>query len=91
MARGLAPGTSRSAGLVPLLGGIASAMALTGAAFYTVEQATCTDPGRYIRHDTHVELAGGCFDGAELPQDGTVRQGERFDATGAPAPNRLRP
>ncbi|WP_026360806.1 hypothetical protein [Amycolatopsis nigrescens] len=65
LARGLRG--SRSAGLLPLVAGIASAVALTGAAFYTVEQATCGDPGEYIRHDDHVELIGGCVKGAELP------------------------
>ncbi|MCU1680853.1 MAG: hypothetical protein JWQ81_1592 [Amycolatopsis sp.] len=58
---------TRSAGVLPLVAGIASAVALTGAAFYTVDQAGCGDPAQYIRHDNHVELVGGCVSGSELP------------------------
>ncbi|MEU3273498.1 hypothetical protein ABZ639_21885 [Saccharomonospora sp. NPDC006951] len=58
---------SRSAGVVPLLAGIGSALALAGAAVYTVDLASCSDPGRYIRHDNHVELVGSCVDGSKLP------------------------
>jgi hypothetical protein len=57
---------TRSAGALPLVAGITSALALTGAAFYTVDRATCGDPGQYIRHDNHVELVGGCVDSSEL-------------------------
>ncbi len=53
---------------MPLVAAVISAAALTGAAFYTVEQATCGDPAQYIRHDDHVELIGGCVRGSELPQ-----------------------
>ncbi|GAA1963251.1 hypothetical protein [Amycolatopsis minnesotensis] len=56
----------RSTGAVSMLVGIVSAAALTGVAFYTVEQASCADPGQYIRHDNHVELVGGCVNTAEL-------------------------
>lgn len=68
MARGKreSPAT-RVAGAMPLLLGLASAVALTGAAFFTVHQAGCAQPGSYIRHDHHVELIGGCLDPAELP------------------------
>lgn len=58
---------TRATGGVSVLVGVASAVALTGAAFFTVEQATCGDPGTYIRHADHVELVGGCVDGSELP------------------------
>jgi hypothetical protein len=58
---------TRSAGVLPLVAGIASAVALTGAAFYTVDQAGCGNPAQYIRHDNHVELVGGCVSGDELP------------------------
>jgi hypothetical protein len=58
---------TRSAGALPLVAGILSAVALTGAAFYTVDQASCSDPAQYIRHDNHVELVGGCVDSGELP------------------------
>ncbi|AXB45134.1 hypothetical protein [Amycolatopsis albispora] len=57
----------RSVGVLPLIAGVASAIALTGAAFYTVEAASCGDPGQYIRHDDHLELVGGCVDGSSLP------------------------
>jgi len=58
---------TRVAGGVPVLVGLASAMALTGAAFLTVQETACGDPGTYVRHSTHVELVGGCVDGSELP------------------------
>lgn len=58
---------TRVAAGVPLLVGIVSAAALTSAAFFTVSQASCGDPGSYIRHDKHVELVGGCVDPSELP------------------------
>ncbi|MGA6168211.1 hypothetical protein [Amycolatopsis magusensis] len=57
----------RSVGVLPLIAGLASAIALTGAAFYTVDAAGCGDPGQYVRHDDHVELIGGCVDGTSLP------------------------
>ncbi|GAB2992235.1 hypothetical protein LWP59_33665 [Amycolatopsis acidiphila] len=59
---------SRSAGALPLVAAITSALALTGAAFYTVDRATCGDPAQYIRHDNHIELVGGCVDGSQLEQ-----------------------
>ncbi|WP_216209572.1 hypothetical protein [Amycolatopsis aidingensis] len=67
MARATTSSATRSAGMFQLLAGVASALALTGAAFYTVELATCGDAGQYVRHDNHVELLGGCVDGTELP------------------------
>ncbi|WP_375546540.1 hypothetical protein [Actinophytocola gossypii] len=46
-----------------------AAVALAGAAVYTVAQASCTDPGRYVRHDDGtVELVGSCVDPAHLPK-----------------------
>jgi hypothetical protein len=59
---------TRSAGVLPLVAAVTSALALTGAAFYTVDRATCGDPAQYIRHDNHVELVGGCVDNSELDQ-----------------------
>ncbi|GHF45815.1 hypothetical protein FHX82_001671 [Amycolatopsis bartoniae] len=59
---------SRSAGALPLVAAITSALALTGAAFYTVDRAACGDPAQYIRHDNHIELVGGCVEGTELQQ-----------------------
>ncbi|MEC3979846.1 hypothetical protein [Amycolatopsis sp. H20-H5] len=58
---------TRSTGFVPLVLAVVSAAALTGAAVYTVDRASCGDPAQYIRHDNHVELVGGCVDGSELP------------------------
>ncbi|WP_284749076.1 hypothetical protein [Amycolatopsis sp. RTGN1] len=66
---------TRSAGLVPLVIGLASAAALTGAAYFTVDSASCGSPAQYIRHDSHVELVGGCVDGANLPVTGTPKSG----------------
>ncbi|TVT50555.1 hypothetical protein ORV05_02295 [Amycolatopsis cynarae] len=59
---------SRSAGVLPLVAAITSALALTGAAFYTVDRAGCADPAQYIRHDNHIELVGGCVSGSDLDQ-----------------------
>jgi hypothetical protein len=64
---------TRSAGALPLVAAITSALALTGAAVYTVDHATCGDPAQYIRHDNHIELVGGCVDGSELDQLGTTQ------------------
>ncbi|MFI5610638.1 hypothetical protein [Amycolatopsis sp. NPDC051903] len=58
---------TRSAGVLPLVLGVASAVALTGAAYFTVDAAGCGGQAQYIRHDNHVELVGGCVDGSELP------------------------
>ncbi|MEU4800743.1 hypothetical protein [Actinosynnema sp. NPDC023587] len=51
----------------PLVGAVATAVALTGAAFFTVAHADCADTGRYVVRDGVVELVGGCVDGADLP------------------------
>ena len=66
---------TRSAGLLPLVIGLASAAALTGAAYFTVDNASCGAPAQYIRHDSHVELVGGCVDGSSLPAAGTPKTG----------------
>ncbi len=58
---------TRSAGLLPLVIGVASAVALTGAAYFTVDSAGCATPAQYVRHDDGVELVGGCVRGSELP------------------------
>ncbi|MFD4192378.1 MULTISPECIES: hypothetical protein [Amycolatopsis] len=57
---------TRAAGLLPLVAGVTSALALTGAAVYTVDRANCGDPAQYIRHDNYVELVGGCVNGSDL-------------------------
>jgi hypothetical protein len=67
MAAGTASSVTRLARTVPMLAAVASAMALTGAAFFTVQQAACGDPSAYIRHDSHIELIGGCVDGSDIP------------------------
>ncbi|NKQ56636.1 hypothetical protein HFP15_27545 [Amycolatopsis sp. K13G38] len=59
--------TTRSSGVLPIVAAVTSALALTGAAFYTVDRVTCED-AQYIRHDDHVELVGGCVDSSELNQ-----------------------
>jgi hypothetical protein len=58
---------ARSTGLLSLAVAVTSAAALAGAAFYTVNRATCADPAQYIRHDNYVELVGGCVNAADLP------------------------
>jgi len=55
--------------------GLASAAALTGAAYITVDNASCGSPAQYIRHDSHVELVGGCVDGSKLPATGNQQAG----------------
>ncbi|PRX49906.1 hypothetical protein B0I33_10219 [Prauserella shujinwangii] len=89
MARAKTSSAARPAGVVPLVAGVASALALTGAAVFTVEQATCTDPGQYVRHDNHVELIGGCFDGADLPETTTGNRSP--EQNGAAVRHNLRP
>ncbi|WP_329067210.1 hypothetical protein [Amycolatopsis sp. NBC_01480] len=74
---------TRSAGLLPLAIGVASAVALTGAAFFTVDAAGCGGPAQYIRHDNHVELVGGCVDGSELSPASPAEEA----AAHHPAPN----
>jgi hypothetical protein len=58
---------TRAAGAASLLAVAGSVAALTGAAFFTVNHASCPDPGNYVRHDSHVELIGGCVDPAKVP------------------------
>jgi hypothetical protein len=57
----------RVAGVLPLVGAVTAAVALTGAAVFTVSQAGCADPGHYEQRDGVVQLVGGCVDRAELP------------------------
>lgn len=58
---------ARANGALSVVAGLASALALAGAAVYTVEGATCGDGGQYVRHASHVELVGGCVTGTDLP------------------------
>lgn len=79
MARANTSHGSRAASLLPLLAGVTSALALTGAAVYTVGKAGC-EPGQYVRHDHRVELVGGCVSGADLRDAGV---GHRHKAPSA--------
>ncbi|KAA2263239.1 hypothetical protein F0L68_10490 [Solihabitans fulvus] len=57
----------RVAAVLPLIGALTTAAALTGAAVFTVAQAGCSDPGHYVKRDGVVELVGGCLDHRDLP------------------------
>lgn len=57
---------TRSAGTLPLVAALTSALALTGAAFYTVDRAGCGNPGQYVRQGNRIELVGGCVDASTL-------------------------
>lgn len=54
-------------GTIPLVTGIVTATALSGAAVFTVVGAGCDDPGRYRPHGGVVELIGGCITREDLP------------------------
>jgi hypothetical protein len=59
---------SRVAGVLPLAGASLAALALAGVAVFSVHQAGCADPGRYVQHDNgQVSLVDGCVDPAQLP------------------------
>jgi hypothetical protein len=59
---------ARVAGALPLVGATLAAVALGGVAVFSVQQAGCSDPGRYVQHDDgQVELVGSCVDPAHLP------------------------
>lgn len=74
MARGsTAARATRVAGGTGLLAAVVGAAALTGAAFFTVNQASCGDPATYVRTDGQVELIGGCVDPADLPGSRPVK------------------
>lgn len=64
----MALGHGRFREATALFGAVGSAVALTGAAFFTVQHATCDDPGMYVRYDSHVELIRGCVDPAKVPE-----------------------
>ncbi|MFO7191910.1 MULTISPECIES: hypothetical protein [Thermocrispum] len=68
MTRGTSPTrATRVAGGTSLLVAVLSAAALTGAAFVTVDLATCGQPARYVHNEQQIELVGGCIDTAKLP------------------------
>ena len=56
-----------STGAVPLLTGMITAAALSGAAVLAVFSSGCDDPGTYFEHDGVVELIGGCLQPSDLP------------------------
>ncbi len=59
---------ARIASALPLAGATLAAVALGGVAVFSVQQAGCADPGRYVQHDDgQVELVGSCVDPAHLP------------------------
>jgi len=59
---------ARIASVLPLAGATLAAVALGGVAVFSVQQAGCADPGRYVQRDGEVELVGSCVDPEQLPQ-----------------------
>jgi hypothetical protein len=51
----------------PLVTGIVTAAALSGAAVLAVLESGCDEPGSYLSHDGVVELIGGCLKPGDLP------------------------
>jgi hypothetical protein len=60
---------SRVAAVLPLLGAVAAAAALAGAAVFTVSQAACPNPGHYVQEGVTLHLVGGCVSRGELPSN----------------------
>lgn len=58
---------SRVAAVLPLFGAVAAAVALAGAAVFTVSQAACPNPGHYVHEGVTLQLVGGCVSRDELP------------------------
>lgn len=58
----------RRAALAPIAVTVATAAVLSGAAVFTLSQAECDDPGRYVQqHGGGYELVGGCLEPGDLP------------------------
>jgi hypothetical protein len=57
----------RRVALAPVAATMAVAALLTGAAVFTVAQAECDDPGRYVYRNGGYELVGGCLEPGDLP------------------------
>jgi len=57
----------RRAALAPIAATMAAAALLTGTAVFTVTQAECDDPGRYVYQNGGYELVGGCLEPGDLP------------------------
>ncbi|MEU5691601.1 hypothetical protein [Actinosynnema sp. NPDC020468] len=70
---------ARMTAVVPLVGAVATAAALTGAAFFTVAHAGCADTGRFVERGGVVEYVGGCVDGADLPAVPQKAENARYD------------
>ncbi len=80
---------ARVAGALPLAGATLAAVTLAGVAVFTVQQAGCADPGRYVqRDDGQIELVGSCVDPDRLPKVPAEHQDERPEPM-APAMNEL--
>jgi hypothetical protein len=79
---------SRVTAVLPLIGAVAAAAALAGAAVLTVNQAACGDSGHYVPAGANTtRLVGGCVNRTELPpvqaplaprQGGAVAHGSGF-------------
>ncbi|MBW4719188.1 hypothetical protein [Saccharothrix obliqua] len=69
----------RVTGVVPLVGAVATAVVLTGAAFFTVAHAGCADAGRFVERDGVVEFVGGCVDDVHLPTVPKRVENSRYD------------
>lgn len=59
---------SRVAAVVPAVGAVIVASALTGAAAYTVAQPDCVESGHYVQRGHQVELVHSCLDRDDLPE-----------------------
>ncbi|GAA1261015.1 hypothetical protein [Saccharothrix xinjiangensis] len=69
----------RVTAVLPLVGAVATAAALTGAAFFTVAHAGCAETGRFVERGGVVEFEGGCVDGQELPAVPPQVENARYD------------
>lgn len=79
---------ARATGVVPLVGGVLAAAALTGAAVFTVEQAGCATPSHFVRTASQVQLVGGCVGGTPTPGGSVQAAG---DGTGGSNRDQSRP
>ena len=58
----------KRAALAPIAATLAAAALLAGTAVFTVAQAECDDPGRYVQTTGGgYELIGGCLEPGDLP------------------------
>ena len=72
----------RVAAVIPLVGAVTTAAALTGAAFLTVAHAGCDEAGRFVRTGESIEFVGGCVNGADLPAAPTAENADNVDRFG---------